>query len=102
MTTTEKLLPCAHCNKIDSVELMTGAEVDESSGREPAKEISYVAICSTWSGGCGATGGYGETEDAARKKWNQRTHIPISKAIEAIRHTASCEQAIKALESLSK
>jgi len=65
-------LCCPFCGLNDSVNIYTGAEVDESSGREPAKEESYVVICSTWDGGCGATGGYGLTKKQALKKWNTR------------------------------
>jgi len=67
-----KLLCCPFCGSKDSVVILTGAEVDENSGRTPAQEESYVAICSAWNNGCGATGGYGVTFNEAINKWNQR------------------------------
>lgn len=71
-SSSNDLLCCPHCGLNDPVNIYTGAEVDESSGREPAREESYVILCSIWAGGCGASGGYGLTKREAFKKWNTR------------------------------
>ena len=64
------LKPCPFCgNKKVNVE-----SYNEINGKDDDDENeSYAVICSVFEGGCGATGGYKDTPEAAFENWNQRT-----------------------------
>ena len=65
----QKLKPCPFCGKTEPVAVFTANEICGSMN-EPE---NYAVCCDAENGGCGATGGYGITEEEAVKNWEQRT-----------------------------
>ena len=63
-----ELLPCPFCGKENPV-LLSAAELDERCEDDP---VSYTVCCEYDNGGCGACGGYRETETEAIEAWNKR------------------------------
>jgi Lar family restriction alleviation protein len=68
------------------------------------KTVSWAVSCCA----CGVFIGTSTSKKHIIEQWNQRTHIPISKAIEAVKEalkyrSCCCDlEAIKALEGLAK
>ena len=66
-----KIRACPFCHK-------NVAEICGSRELEGVDELSqeYAVCCSFLRGGCGATSGYAQTEEAAVAKWNNRAGGP--------------------------
>jgi len=80
MTTTDReLLPCPFCGKTHTAVVETAshhwADEYEETGGYPHSE-SYAVMCDASApngpGGCGASGGFKESEAAAIAAWNRR------------------------------
>jgi len=54
--------PCPFCGKSDSVEIECDSE-------------QFYVICSCYKDGCGASGGYRDTEEDAWEAWNKRVDV---------------------------
>lgn len=62
----KNLKPCPFCGKTETVAVYSAEEIDNS-------DSEYYAVCCDYhKGGCGAVGGYRETQEQAVKIWNQR------------------------------
>ena len=80
----DKLKPCPHCGKTETLEFATRREEEDCPRFEDceAKECKRGAcdyfdtwdsvVCSVSSGGCGASGGYASCPAKAAEKWNRR------------------------------
>ena len=70
------LLPCPFCGKSDTLEVITGSELMDEDQEYWQHSESYGVVCSAANpggkGGCGAMGGFSETEAAAVAMWNTR------------------------------
>lgn len=64
-----KLLPCPFCGKTETA-------IWELEGFEP---FNCCVFCDRTEGGCGAAGGFGETEDEAIEAWNRRANNETNK-----------------------
>lgn len=64
-----KLKPCPFCGSGYSVKLCTWDDIYQTESEDPP---SYAVVCDFNDDGCGATGGYRETEDEAVDAWNLR------------------------------
>lgn len=62
-----KIRACPFCHK-NVAEICSSRELEGVD--EPSQE--YAVCCSFLRGGCGATSGYAQTEEAAVAKWNNR------------------------------
>lgn len=65
-----KLLPCPFCGKTETPKCVNDFEL----GYIPRGDATgyYCVICDHLHGGCGAAGGFRESEDEAIKAWNRR------------------------------
>lgn len=63
-----KLLPCPFCGKTNALKFVNDFELIDN----PHAAGYLRIVCSSSYGGCGAAGGFGETEDEAIKAWNRR------------------------------
>lgn len=87
MTATDKLLPCPHCGKTETLEFATRRENEDCPNFDDcdAEECKYGAcdyfgtwdcvVCSAIKSGCGATGGYASCPAEAVEKWNTRATL---------------------------
>ena len=68
------LKPCPFCGKTEIVVFDANviAEIDRDSDLW-ADDPTYAAVCDFNNKGCGASGGYRETESEAIEAWNQRS-----------------------------
>lgn len=68
-----ELKPCPHCEKKDTLELTNCVELEECANFESCDTDPFVCVvCNSNKGGCGATGGYSDSEEGAIEKWNRR------------------------------
>ena len=87
----DKLKPCPHCGKTETLEFATRREEEDCPRFEDceAKECKRGAcdyfdtwdsvVCSVSSGGCGASGGYASCPAKAAEKWNTRVERTCEK-----------------------
>lgn len=67
-----KIKPCPFCNASETVQCLPESII---SGNADEDTPDYFAVnCNFNLGGCGATGGYRETEEEAIKAWNNRVN----------------------------
>lgn len=70
------VLPCPFCGKTKALEIITGAELMDEEQEYWQHSASYSVVCSAATpngkGGCGAMGGFSDTEAAAVNRWNTR------------------------------
>ena len=65
-----KLLPCPFCGGKKSLIVACKAVISENFDLE---DNFFAVCCSARNKGCGATGGYDESEELAIIRWNRRT-----------------------------
>ena len=72
------LKPCPYCGNrdvrmTDSHEVLVDYGIDD----DPGNPVNWAAVCDAATGknGCGATGGFADSEAAAVAKWNRRTEL---------------------------
>lgn len=78
MNKEERLLPCPHCGKTES--LIVGTDEELGDFKEDSICGWYQVCCSAYmdfssgrnDGGCGASSGYAPTREEAIEKWNRR------------------------------
>ena len=87
MTETDKLWPCPHCGKTETLEFATRRENEDCPNFDDcdAEKCEYGAcdyfgnwdcvVCSVIKSGCGATGGYASCPAEAVEKWNTRATL---------------------------
>ena len=70
-------LPCPFCGKVETLEIITGAELMDDDQECWQHSFSFAVICNAANpggrGGCGAMGGFSATEAGATDGWNMRT-----------------------------
>lgn len=68
-----RYVPCPHCGKVETVEIVSGAEFSGVDEEEyyPHSD-AFAAVCNVNKGGCGAMSGFAPTEQTAEIKWNTR------------------------------
>ncbi len=68
--------PCPFCGKAETLEIITGAELMDEDQEFYQHSASYSVVCNAANpngkGGCGAMGGFCDTEEAALARWNTR------------------------------
>lgn len=74
------LLPCPFCGRTTALEIITGRELMDDEQEYWQHSEAYGVICNAarpyGKGGCGAMGGFADTETAAATRWNTRTPNP--------------------------
>ncbi len=68
-----KLKPCPFCGN-GKIEILTDNEINglDDFNSNYNEHPYFLACCSTYVNGCGATGGEGKTVQEATDKWNRR------------------------------
>lgn len=66
-----ELIPCPFCGLTDSLRVLDENEINEWE-EFLLKNPWYAVLCCSTKEGCGATGGYRETEVEAVVAWNMR------------------------------
>lgn len=68
-----KLKPCPFCGN-EKIAILTDNEVNglDEFDSNYSENPYFLACCSAYVNGCGATGGEGRTEQEAANKWNRR------------------------------
>lgn len=68
------LLPCPFCGKSETLDVVTGREFMDDEQEFWPHSDSYAVVCDASTGGkggCGAIGGFADTEQGAIMKWNR-------------------------------
>lgn len=69
-------LPCPFCGQTDPLKIITGAELMDDEQEYWTHSESFAVICNAAKpdgpGGCGACGGFGNSEADAVANWNKR------------------------------
>ena len=70
-----KLKPCSFCGN-EKIAILTDNEVNglDDFNSNYSKNPYFLACCSAYVNGCGATGGEGRTVQEAADKWNRRAN----------------------------
>lgn len=69
---TEKLKSCPYCKK-EVANITNCIELEDCANFEECGNSGWVCVvCNANKGGCGATGGYADSEEKAILKWNTR------------------------------
>ena len=67
--------PCPFCGKAETLDVITGQEFMDDEQEFWPHSDSYAVVCDAATGGkggCGAMGGFADTEQSAIAKWNTR------------------------------
>lgn len=73
------VMPCPFCGKVETLEVITGAEFMDEDQEFYQHSESFAVVCNAATpngrGGCGAMGGFGGTRQEAIERWNTRHNV---------------------------